>query len=60
MERVYDVFEKMPDGDLIWRVTVVGRQAAIRKLLEMGAHSPREFHLMHLTSNTVIAKVNAP
>ena len=58
MERTYDIFEKMADGSVLWRVAVPGHQAAIRKLQEMAAQSANEFHLWHLASNTLAATIN--
>ena len=59
MERTYDIFENMPDGTLLWRVAVPGHEAAIQTLQEFAAKSPNEFRLMHLATNTVIAKINS-
>lgn len=58
MERTYDIFEKMSDGSTLWRVAILGHDAAMRKLKEMAAQSPNEFHLWHLASNTLAATIN--
>jgi len=60
MERTYDIFEKESDGSMLWRVAVPGHEAAIRKLQELAANSPNEFHLMHIPTKTTIATINAP
>lgn len=60
MERTYDIFEKQPDGTMLWRAAVAGHEAAIRTLQELAAESLTEFHLMHLPSNSVIATINSP
>ena len=60
MERTYDIFERMDDGSMLWRVAIPGHEAAIRKLQEMAAQSPHEFQLRHLASNTLIAAINTP
>ena len=43
MLRDYDIFEKIPDGSTIWRVSVFGQYEARRKLQELAEHSPNEF-----------------
>jgi hypothetical protein len=60
MERTYDFFEKMEDGSVLWRVTIPGHEAAIRKLKEMAAQSHNEFHLWHLASNTLATTNSTP
>jgi len=60
MERVYDIFENMPDGSLLWRVAIPGHAAAIQKLQELATESRNEFRLMHIATNTVIATINTP
>jgi hypothetical protein len=59
MNRVYDAFEVLPDGSLIWKGTVTGREDAVKKLEQVAKDSPNEFRLMHIPSNTVIATINA-
>jgi hypothetical protein len=60
MERTYDIFEKMKDGSILWRVAIPGHEAALCKLKEMAAQSPSEFQLRHLASNTLIASISMP
>ena len=43
MRRVYDVFEKFPDGAVIWRACAFGQYEAQRKLQELAEHSTNEF-----------------
>jgi hypothetical protein len=59
MHRTYDIFEKLPDGSLIWRVAVVGHEESISKLKELGRKSKNEFVLMHTPDKAVIATVNS-
>jgi hypothetical protein len=58
MNRVYDAFEVLPDGSLIWRATVEGHQDAIDKLWQISKGSENEFKLMHLPTKTVIATIH--
>jgi hypothetical protein len=43
MMRDYDIFEKFPDGSMIWRACVFGRDETHRKLRELAECSPNEF-----------------
>jgi hypothetical protein len=60
MERACDIFEKMEDGSVLWRVAIPGYEAAMHKLREMAAQSHNEFHLWHLASNTLATTINTP
>ena len=59
MNRVYDAFEVLPDGTLIWKATIKGREDAVKKLEQVAKGSPNEFRLMHIPSKTVIAAINS-
>ena len=59
MSRTYDLFEVMPDGDLIWRAKIEGHESAVHELQQAAKRSANEFRLMHLPSMTVIAVTNA-
>ena len=43
MRREYDIFEKFPDGSIVWRVCVRGQFEAKRKVKELAEHSGNEF-----------------
>jgi hypothetical protein len=58
MNRVYDAFEVLPDGTLIWKATIEGREDAVKKLKQVAKDSPNEFRLMHIPSKTMIAAIN--
>ena len=58
MNRVYDAFEVLPNGTLIWRATVTGHEDAVKKLEQLAKDSPNEFRLMHIPSKTLIATIN--
>jgi hypothetical protein len=59
MNRDYDIFETV-DSHLLWRCSVSGLEHAVAKIKELAKQSPNEFTLMHLATNSVIAKVNSP
>ena len=58
MQRKYDIFEKMPDGTIMWRESVQGHEEAVRKLKELAACSLNEFQLLHLPTQSLVAIVN--
>ena len=59
MDRIYDLFQVLPDGTLLWRETVTGHGAAMDKLEQLAILESCEFRLLHLPEKTVIARVNA-
>ncbi len=58
MDRQYDLFEKFPDGSMIWKGTVAGHENAIRKLQELAGTTGNECCVMHLPTKAVIASMN--
>ena len=48
MRRVYDVFERFPDGCIFWHASVQGRFEAERKRQELAAGSGSEFFLIDI------------
>jgi len=58
MNRVYDAFEVLPDGTLMWKATVTGHEDAVKKLEQLAKDNPNEFRLMRIPSKTVIATIN--
>jgi hypothetical protein len=59
VDRVYDIFEKYPDGSLMWITSIAGHENAIRRLRELAASTPNECCVMHLPTQAVIATLNA-
>ena len=60
MDRQYDIFERFPDGELLWRAVKVGREQSLRKLQELAARSRNEVLAMHVPTKEIIATLNAP
>ena len=60
MERSYDIFEVLPNDDLLWKAAVEGLEAAVVKLHELGNSSASEFRVLHLPTNATIATINGP
>jgi hypothetical protein len=52
MNRVYDAFEVLPDGTLMWKATVTGHEDAVKKLEQLAKDNPNEFRLMRIPSKT--------
>jgi hypothetical protein len=53
----YDIFQSLPNGDVRWRGSIIGRDKAIAKLKEWGTKSPNEHFLFHAATKTVIARL---
>ena len=53
----YDIFEKLPDGNLMWRAVVPGLEAAHHRLAEHAAQTRNEVLIMHLPTSTHIASM---
>lgn len=58
MDRTYDIFEKLQDGTMLWKASVVGHDAAIVELKARALRGTNEFRLMHMATNTVVAVMN--
>lgn len=59
MDREYDLFEKLPDGSLIWRAVVTGHESAIAKLRELADYTTNEVRVMHMPTKSIVATMNA-
>ena len=59
MDREYDLFEKFPDGSLIWRAVVKGHESAIAKLTELAGQTNNEVRVMHMPTKSIVATMNA-
>jgi hypothetical protein len=60
VHRNYDLFEILPDGSPIWKCAVAGHENAVQQLRELALHTSNELRIMHLSTNTIIAVLNAP
>ena len=60
MDRNYDLFEILPDGSPIWKCAVAGHENAVQQLRELARHTTNELRIVHLSTNTIIAVLNAP
>lgn len=60
MDRDYDLFERLPDGQIVWRAVLRGRDNATHKAQELAALSSNEFIAIHVPTREVIARMNVP
>ena len=58
MEREYDLFEHLPNGDLLWRMRVSGHENAIQQLRELAVTTSHEVRIIHWPTLAVIAVMN--
>jgi hypothetical protein len=58
MNSEYDIFEKLPDDGILWRGSVYGQEGAMAKLRELAANSNNEHFVLHVATNSVVARVN--
>jgi len=59
MDRQYDIFERFPGGQLVWRAVKIGHEHSLLRMKELAARSTNEFVLLHVPTNTVVAIANA-
>jgi hypothetical protein len=60
MDREYDIFERLPDGSILWRTMIKGFENALVGLRKLGSVSPNEYFAIHTPSKTIVARVNEP
>ena len=60
MDRHYDIFEKLPDGTVVWRTFVPGLQNALAELKKFSKLSPNEFYAFHTPTKETVARANIP
>jgi hypothetical protein len=58
VDREYDIFEKLPDGGVLWLAVVRGHENAIAKLKELAKNSPNEHFVIHTPTKAIIARMN--
>lgn len=60
MDREFDLFEKLPDGSVLWKAVVPGFENALIRLQSLGSISSNEHFAIHTPTKTVVARVNVP
>jgi len=58
MEREYDLFERFPDAEPMWRGHAVGLLSARQKLQALTRATRNECFIMHLPTKEVVARLN--
>jgi hypothetical protein len=56
MDSDYDIYEKLPNGKVVWRFSVAGRDRAIAKFEQIAAISANEVFVVHVDTQEVIAR----
>jgi hypothetical protein len=56
MDSDYDIFEKLPDGKVIWRFSVTGHDNAIAKFEQIAAISANEVFVTHVDTQEVVVR----
>jgi hypothetical protein len=56
MDSDYDIFEKLPDGKVIWRFAVIGRDIAVAQFEQIAAISANEVFVVQVDSQEVILR----
>ena len=59
MNRDYDIFEKLPGGDVVWRAFCPGLENARGKLQNLAKSSKNEFFAIHTATKEIVARVNS-
>jgi hypothetical protein len=59
MDREYELFERFPDGNVLWRGTARGLEEARLKLEEFAKETKNEVFATYIFSQQVVARVNA-
>ena len=60
VDREYDIFEKFPDGYVLWKGCVAGLEDAIAKLKHQASLSPNEHFVRHTPTAAIVARLNVP
>jgi CheY-like chemotaxis protein len=58
MDREYDLFERLPDGSVLWRGTVSGLRQASLKLEEIAKATANKCFAMYMGSREIVARLN--
>jgi hypothetical protein len=60
MDGQYDIFERFPDGKIVWRTFIPGLKSAVVLLTEFGKLSSTQFFAYHAATKEIVAWVNYP
>jgi hypothetical protein len=58
VNREYDLFEKFPDGSVLWKGCIAGLENAIAELKHEASLSPNEHFARHSPTNAIVARLN--
>jgi hypothetical protein len=57
VERTYDLFERMPNGDVLWRASIPGLAEARKEVAALAERTGNECLLMHVLTHEVIERI---
>ena len=58
MEYEYDIFEMHHDDSVLWHARTMGTKAGLAKLEELSKKTTNECFAIHLSTQTILARVN--
>jgi len=58
MDRQYDLFEKLPDGQVLWRTVITGRDESLDASRLLAETTTNEVFAMYFPTNDVIGTLN--
>lgn len=58
MDREYDIFERLPNGQVLWRMVVSGRDQSLDALRKLAKTSTNEVFAVHVPTKEVIGTLN--
>lgn len=53
-----DIFERLPDGVVLWRASAMGKDAVLAKLAELAKQTTNELFARDLFAQVTIARTN--
>jgi hypothetical protein len=58
VNRTYDLFERLPDGQFLWRCSVSGLENARNALTALAQQTRNECLVVHVLTREVVERVN--
>lgn len=60
MNRAYDLFERLQDDRLLWRMSVVGLENARKELMTLAQRTQNECLVVDVLTREVVERANVP
>ena len=55
MNRMYDLFEKFPDGSSLWRACVIGLEDTRQHMFDLARRSSNQFYAIDVASGKIVS-----